>query len=79
MSLDKRKKVFVAMSGGVDSSVAALILKDQGYEVRAGTMCFNISFQENKKPSGCGAEGIDDARRAAQILDIPFVFSSNGD
>jgi tRNA-specific 2-thiouridylase len=67
----KRKKVFVAMSGGVDSSVVAGMMKDAGHEVVGVTMCFSISHPESKKPSCCGVDGIQDAKRAAQILDIP--------
>lgn len=73
-------KVFVAMSGGVDSSVAAALLKDQGYDVVGITMCFSISHPETKKPSCCGVEGIEDARRAAEILGIPhYVLNFEGD
>jgi tRNA-specific 2-thiouridylase len=72
----KNKKVFVAMSGGVDSSVVAGLMKEQGCEVVGVTMCFNITHPDTKKPSCCGVEGIEDARRAAQILDIPhYVFN----
>ncbi|MBF0522776.1 MAG: tRNA 2-thiouridine(34) synthase MnmA [Candidatus Omnitrophica bacterium] len=66
----KNKKVFVAMSGGVDSSVAAALLKTQGYDVEGITMCFNVHYPGSKKPSCCGADGIQDARQAAKILGI---------
>ncbi len=69
--INQRKKVFVAMSGGVDSSVVAGMMKEAGHEVIGVTMCFSITHAETKKPSCCGVEGIGDARRAAQILDIP--------
>ncbi|MGE0268805.1 MAG: tRNA 2-thiouridine(34) synthase MnmA [Candidatus Omnitrophota bacterium] len=68
---NKNKKVFVAMSGGVDSSVVAAIIKEQGYDVVGVTMCFSITHPDSKKPSCCGVDGIQDAKRAAQILDIP--------
>jgi len=64
-------KVFVAMSGGVDSSVAAALLRDQGYDVVGITMCFPISGAEPKRPSCGGLENIEDAKRAADILGIP--------
>ncbi|MBP9855088.1 MAG: tRNA 2-thiouridine(34) synthase MnmA [Candidatus Omnitrophica bacterium] len=68
---NKNKKVFVAMSGGVDSSVVAALVKEQGYDVVGVTMCFSITHPDSKKPSCCGVDGIQDAKRAAQILDIP--------
>jgi tRNA-uridine 2-sulfurtransferase len=72
--------VFVAMSGGVDSSVVAGMVKDAGYKTVGVTMCFNITHPNQTKPSCCGVEGIGDAKRAAQILGIPhYVFNFAGD
>ncbi|MBI4094699.1 MAG: tRNA 2-thiouridine(34) synthase MnmA [Candidatus Liptonbacteria bacterium] len=60
-----KRKVFVAMSGGVDSSVAALLLKEQGYDVVGVFMrCFNLD--------GCQERDAEDARRVAGHLGIPF-------
>ena len=67
----KRSKVFVAMSGGVDSSVVAGMMKEAGHDVVGVTMCFSINHPGSKKPSCCGVDGIQDAQRAAQILGIP--------
>ena len=73
---NKNRKIFVAMSGGVDSSVVAGLLKEQGHDVVGVTMCFNITHPNSNKPSCCGIDGIQDAQRAAQILDIPhYVFN----
>lgn len=63
-------RVIVAMSGGVDSSVAAALLLAQGYEVIGITMCFNIADSARKKPTCCGIQGIEDARRVAHTLGI---------
>lgn len=60
-----KKKVFVAMSGGVDSSVAALLLKRDGYEV---TGVFIRSYNLD----GCLEWDAEDARRVAEHLEIPF-------
>jgi len=65
-----KKRIVVAMSGGVDSSVAAALLEKQGYEVIGITMCFNLADTVRKKPRCCGIQGIEDARRVAQKLGI---------
>ncbi len=58
------------MSGGVDSSVAALLLKKQGFEVTGITMHIWPSEKELNKTC-CGLEAVSDARRVAWKLDIP--------
>lgn len=64
------KRVVVAMSGGVDSSLAAAILKAQGYEVVGITMCFNLGETQRKKPGCCNPQAIEDARSVAHQLGI---------
>lgn len=62
-----RHRVLVAMSGGVDSSVAAALLADQGHEVVGVTM----KLWGGDSDSGCcSVSDVDDARRAAQALGI---------
>jgi tRNA-uridine 2-sulfurtransferase len=73
------KKVMVAMSGGVDSSVAAMLLTDEGYNVSGVTMCLGIAAEEGSARC-CGATAIDDAKRVCDRLKIPhYVFDYAGE
>ena len=70
-----KKKVVVGMSGGVDSSVAAYLLKEQGYEVIGATMQIwqdEDEFVQEENGGCCGLSAVDDARRVAAQLDIPY-------
>ena len=69
------KKVLVAMSGGVDSSVTAAMMVDAGYDVTGITMRLGAPDTievDPERPNCCSLEGIEDARRVATQLDIPF-------
>ncbi|HXF86251.1 MAG TPA: tRNA 2-thiouridine(34) synthase MnmA [Anaerolineales bacterium] len=65
-------KVVVAMSGGVDSSVAAALLKEQGYEVIG--MMLRLWSEPGKEDSNrcCTPDSMAQARRVAALLGIPF-------
>lgn len=76
------KKALVAMSGGVDSSVAAALMKERGYD------CIGVTMKLYEKEGGgtcrvgscCTAEDAEDARQAASVLGIPYyVFNFTGD
>lgn len=74
-----KPKAVVAMSGGVDSSVAAALLKEDGYDV-TGIMLKLWRGEEINNNSGCCNLGAaDDARRVAAALDIPFYVFNMAD
>lgn len=65
-------RVVVAMSGGVDSSVAAALLKEQGYDVVGVTLqLYDHGVAIGKKGACCAGQDIQDARQVAQRLAIP--------
>jgi tRNA-uridine 2-sulfurtransferase len=72
---NSKGRVLVAMSGGVDSSVAAALLVEQGYEVIGATMqVWDYSSCDLDEGNGtcCSSIDVDDARSVADKLGIPF-------
>lgn len=72
-----RRRVVLAMSGGVDSSASAVLLKEQGYDVvglfmRTGAHTDEPDSRRDNKKGCCSAIDAGDARRVADRLDIPF-------
>ncbi len=73
-------RIVVAMSGGVDSSVAVALLKEQGHEVigimlrlwSEPALIENDGVERVVQNKCCSLESVDDARRVARMLDIPF-------
>ncbi len=73
-----KRSVMVAMSGGVDSSVSALLLREAGFETAGVTLCLGPADGPGESPRCCGPQAIDDARRACARIGIPhhvFDFS----
>lgn len=81
------KKVLIAMSGGVDSSAAALLLQKEGYDCAGAMMRLYVPGMDLQKESGrvlSGADAVTDAERdaaaAAAALGIPFsIYDMRGD
>lgn len=66
----EKKTVVVGMSGGVDSSVAALLLKEQGYNVIG---LFMVNWEEDDENGCCTAEqDYEDVRRVSNLIGIPY-------
>lgn len=64
----ENNKVLLGMSGGVDSSVAAIMLKEQGYEVIGATMNLWEDSKGNLK-EGCGSSlAVEDAKKVCDAL-----------
>ena len=66
-----RERVLVAMSGGVDSSVAAALLAEQGYDVVGATMKLFCYGDDVPDRPCCSLDSINDARRVCQQLGVP--------
>lgn len=75
----RRRRVLVAMSGGVDSSVAAALLVEQGYDVVGVTMqVWDYTSCDIEEGNGtcCSSLDVDDARAVADRLDFPFYVAN---
>ena len=74
------KKAVIAMSGGVDSSVAALLTKQKGYECIGATMKLHNGSDFYSEKACCTADDAEDARSVASALGMPFyVFDFTAD
>jgi tRNA-specific 2-thiouridylase len=71
----KKKRILVAMSGGVDSSVAALLLAQQGHDVEGVTMCLGVMPVEGGPTKCCGPQEVEDARQVCLKLGIRHIIT----
>ena len=70
------RKALIAMSGGVDSSVAALLMKEQGYDCIGVTMKLydNDEIGISREKTCCSLDDIEDARSVAFRIGIPYLW-----
>lgn len=75
VNMVRDKNIMIAMSGGVDSSVAAFLLKEQRFSPVGATMCFGLVDIEGNPKSCCDPKSVADAKRVCQKLGIQhYVF-----
>lgn len=74
---ERKKKALIAMSGGVDSSVAAYIMKEKGYDLIGATMKLFNGYTDFEKPNSCcSLSDVEDAKSVAYKLEFPhYVFN----
>jgi tRNA-specific 2-thiouridylase len=74
ITIKMKKRVVVAMSGGVDSSIAAYLLKEQGFEIIGLFMSLGACLEKlaPKRKACCSVYDANDARSVADLLDIKF-------
>ena len=76
LGFDKKNsdtKVIVAMSGGVDSSVAAAILKQEGYNIKGITLRLYSQVNRKSTKSCCAGRDIEDAKKVAEQIGFPHL------
>ena len=76
MESDNMKKALIAMSGGVDSSVAAYLMKEHGYDCIGVTMKLfqNEDAGVSRKKSCCSLDDVEDARSVGTIWESLIMF-----
>lgn len=74
---ERQKKALIAMSGGVDSSVAAYIMKEKGYDLIGATMKLFNGYSDLEKPNSCcSLSDVEDAKSVSYKLGFPhYVFN----